>query len=192
MIDACTPVILGLDISTSIVGWSLLSLESSEFSLGYLPLASSGDIYDKARDVRELLRKLHQEHTITAIYVEEDLQRFRMGMSSAKTLATLTRFNGVVCQIAHEETEHKPERINVNAARKLAGVKYDKKDKSRTTKEKVLEAVQGLIVHDWPTRVITRGKRKGQVEHEKYCYDMCDAWVIARAGKILYLDAGEE
>jgi len=183
-----TPVILGLDISTSILGWSLLALEGSEFSLGYLPLASSGDIYDKAWEVRKLLHELAGKHNIQAAYVEEDLQRFRRGMSSAKTISLLTRFNGVVCQLTYEETKLKPGRINVNAARKLADVKYDKKDKSRTTKEKVFEAVRGLIEYDWPTRVVTRGKRKGETEFEKGCYDMCDAWVIARAGKILYLE----
>ena len=188
MINKNTSVILGLDISTSIVGWSLLSLESDEFSLGYLPLTSSGDIYDKAWEVRKLLHELAWEHNIQAAYVEEDLQRFRRGLSSAKTISLLTRFNGVVCQLTYEETKLKPGRINVNTARKLAGVVYDKKDKSRTTKEKVFEAVQGLINYDWPTRVLSRGKRKGQTVFENGCYDMCDAWVISQSGKILYLE----
>jgi|APSaa5957512622_1039677.scaffolds.fasta_scaffold30053_2 hypothetical protein len=186
-----SPTILGLDISTSYLGWSLLALDSDEFSLGYLHLANSGDTYAKAQGARELLRQLHLENNIQATAVEEDLQRFKRGLSSAKTLATLARFNGVVCQLTFEETNLKPERINVNAARKLAGVVYDKKDKTRTTKEKVLEAVQGLIDYDWPTRILKSGKRKGLEVFEQGCFDMCDAWVIARAAKILYLEPRE-
>ena len=180
------PVILGLDVSTSITGWSLLALETEDFSLGYLPLASSKDPYSKAGKVRELLRGLASDYNIHAVFVEQDLRRFARGLSSAQTIATLARFNGVTCQIAFEETGIKPILINVNEARKAVGIKYDRKDKKKTTKEKVFERVEQMIVYDWPMKVLKSGPRKGLPVKEPGCYDMADAYVIAAAGKILY------
>jgi len=188
MLTSECPCVLGLDVSTSIVGWCLLALESSEISLGYLPLSNSGDVYSKALGVRKLIQELGQKYNIQATYVEEDLQRFRRGMSSARTLATLTRFNGVVCQICFEELLLRPTHVNVNTARKLAEIRYDRKDKSRTTKEKVFEKVQEAIDIDWPTRILSRGPRKGLEIFEQGCYDMADAWVIAVAGRHLCRD----
>jgi hypothetical protein len=185
--DKSTPCVLGLDVSTSITGWSLLALESEDFSLGYLPLASSKDPYSKAGKVRELLQNLTHDHNICAVFVEQDLRRFTRGLSSAQTIATLARFNGVTCQIAFEETGIKPVLINVNEARKSVGIKYDRKDKTKTTKEKVFEIVQQKINYDWSTKILKSGPRKGLEVLEPGCYDAVDAWVIASAGKKLYL-----
>ncbi len=180
------PVILGLDVSTSITGWSLLALESEDFSLGYLPLASSKDPYSKAGKVRKLLQNLTHDHNICAVFVEQDLRRFTRGLSSAQTIATLARFNGVTCQIAFEETGIKPILLNVNEARKAVGIKYDRKDKTKTTKEKVFEKVDQMITYDWPMKVLKSGPRKGLSIKQPGCFDMADAYVIAAAGKILH------
>lgn len=76
----------------------------------------------------------------------------------------------------------KPTVINVNNARKLVGIKIDKKDKTKTTKEKVLEQVQQLdsrII--WPERTLKSGPRKGLKIFDDCCYDMADAFVIGKA-----------
>jgi Holliday junction resolvasome RuvABC endonuclease subunit len=177
------PCILGLDVSTSITGWSLLSLKTSKYKIGYLPFKSSSDIYSKANTLREFIRNNLAPYNIRAVYVEEDLQRFKRGFSSAKTLATLTRFNGVVCQICFEEIGLRPEHINVNVARKSAGIKYDRKDKSKTTKEKVFEEVKKMVDHNWPTKVLKAGPRRGQEILHPGAYDAADAYVISVAGK---------
>jgi len=182
-LDVEMPCILGLDVSTSITGWSLLSLETSEYKIGYLPLKNSSDIYSKANKLREFIRDDLTPYNIKAVYVEEDLQRFKRGLSSARTLATLTRFNGVVCQICFEEIGLRPEHINVNVARKSAGIKYDRKDKTLTTKEKVFEEVKKLINHDWPVKVLKSGPRQGQEILHPGAYDAADAYVISVAGK---------
>lgn len=191
MIDTETPVALGLDVSTSITGWSLLALGSSEFTLGFLPLASSKSPYAKAGKVRELLQNLTHDYNIQQVFVEQDLRRFTRGLSSAQTIATLARFNGVVCQLSYEETGIEPILINVNEARKACGIKYNRKDKTKTTKEKVFEIVQQKIDYDWPTKILKSGPRKGLEVLEPGCFDMADAYVIARAGCILYPEPSE-
>lgn len=187
MLTSLEPCVLGLDVSTSVLGWSLVALESEKFSLGYLPLVSSKDVFCKALEVRKLIQELAQNYDIRAVYVEEDLQRFRSGMSSARTLSALTRFNGAICQICFEVLDLKPIHVNVNSARKLVGIRYDRKDKSRTVKEKVFEKVDELIQYDWPTKILKSGPRKGLKVFQAGCYDAADAWVIATAGKKLYL-----
>lgn len=162
-------------------------MDGAENSLGFVPLTEFFNAYEKAQEVRRAIREMAKRYNIRHVFVEEDLQRFRAGFSSAHTLATLTRFNGIVCLIAYEELDLVPVHINVNEARKAIGLKIDKKDKSRTTKEKVFEKVSEMLEYDWPTKVIKQGKRKGQVENEKGCYDMADAFVIASAGLKLNL-----
>ena len=119
------------------------------------------------------------------VYIEDTLQSFSRGLSSAKTLMTLAKFNGIVSNITYEVIKVKPEFINVNVARKSLKIKIDKtleKDK----KEQVMDWVYSdLGGYEWPTKVISRGKNKGVVKYEKFCYDMADAYVICKAGIII-------
>ena len=94
----------------------------------------------------------------------------------------MAQFNGVVRWICYEIFGEEVHAINVNTARKNVGLKIDKKDKSKTTKEKVLEQVQQLdskII--WPERTLKSGPRKGLKIFDDCCYDMADAWVIGKA-----------
>ena len=59
----------------------------------------------------------------THVFIEENLQSFRSGFSSAQTLSTLARFNGMVSQVCYSEFGIIPEYINVNSARKNLGIK---------------------------------------------------------------------
>lgn len=62
-----------------------------------------------------------------------------------------------------------------------------RKGTQRNTKEQVFDQVikrlSGQIL--FPTKVVSRGKRKGQVEYEKKSLDMSDAYVITET---LYRD----
>ena len=71
----------------------------------------------------------------------------------------------------------------MNSARKLLGIKIDRKSK-KSTKEQVFDWVDSQTEEVWPTRVLKSGKRKGLEVLEDYVYDMADAFVIARAGEI--------
>ena len=63
------------------------------------------------------------------MFIEENLQAFRPGLSSAKTLLTLARFNGIVGYLAQQEFFCEPIYINVNVARKSVGLKIIRKSK---------------------------------------------------------------
>jgi Holliday junction resolvasome RuvABC endonuclease subunit len=176
-------MILGLDISTSCTGWSIISPLTGELiSQNYIHLSKLKDTFKKAELVMHNLKKINEKYDITNVFVEENLQMFRPGLSSAKTLITLARFNGMVSLLSYQVFDIEPQFLNVNFARKSVGLKIDKKDKTRTTKEKVLSWVSNEVTFEWPTKILKSGPRKGLQVYEPGCYDIADAYVIALAG----------
>lgn len=175
-------MILGLDISTSCTGWSLIdSVDSKLVKMGYVDLSKQKNFLLKADDVKQALIALHNEFDIKDIFIEENLQAFRPGFSSAKTLMTLARFNGIISYICNRDLNIEPQFINVNIARKRLGLKLDRKSKLNT-KEQVFEWVDKRIDVSWPMKILKSGPRKGLSILSPGCYDMADAYVIASAG----------
>ena len=174
-------MLLSLDISTSCTGYCIFD-DQKLIKIGYIDLSKKKDFYQKANEIKKFLKDVEEKYEIENIAVEENLQAFRPGLSSAKTLMTLAQFNGTVRWIAYEQLGIISESINVNTARKSIGLKIDKKDKSKTTKEKVLEWVS-LDNDDikWPTKILKSGRNKGQTRVLNECYDMADAYVIGKA-----------
>jgi len=168
-------MILGLDISTSITGATVLN-ESGEVMFceawdfrnkKYFPT-----LFEKGYEIKELLYQLKREYDITSVYIEQSLQSFRSGFSSAKTLSTLSRFNGIVSWLCYEVFDLKPEYIAATSARKRCGITIPKGTKAKQV------VIQYIIdnVPDVPINYTKHGNPKPQ------CFDMADSWVIAQAG----------
>jgi len=174
-------MILGLDISTSVVGVCVLNEKNQLKLLEYINLEKEKSVFDKGKKFKEELSLMTSKLNVTRVGIEENLQAFRPGLSSAKTIVTLARFNGICSYISQEIFKLTPEFINVNSARKSLDIKINRKS-DKNTKEQVQEHVSSLEPSfDWPTKVMTRGPRKGIVVLIKECYDMADAYVIARS-----------
>lgn len=176
-------MILGLDISTSCTGWCVIDDNQNLIDMGMINLSKSKSVYSKAVITRDCLKKILARHKIKKVYIEENLQSFRSGFSSAKTLSTLARFNGIVSFISFEIFKIEPVHVNVNAARKSLGIKLiRKKDGGKPTKDQVLDWVQSNTVFLWPKKKLKSGPRKGQEINDPGCFDMADAYVISMAG----------
>ena len=179
--------VLALDISTSCTGWCVVDIDnclgSSKVDLGYIPMSNIKGSYAKAQKVLETFHEIKKIYEIDHIFVEENLQSFRTGLSSAKTLATLSRFNGIVSYLSQSVFNVEPVFLNVNNARRSVGLKIIRKSKGGAdTKLQVLEWVKSQINHDWPKKTLKSGPRKGLTIIDPVCYDMADAYVIARSG----------
>lgn len=175
-------MILGLDISTSNVGFCILGTEGDLVDARAVSFSKNKTIFEKALDVRAELQNLKANHGISKVLIEENLQAFRPGFSSAKTIVTLARFNGIVTFLCSEVFEIEPEFMNVNSARKKVGLKIDRKSTS-STKDQVLGFVKKeLPGFEWPERTLKSGSRKGLVIPADCCYDIADAYIIAAAG----------
>lgn len=181
-------ILLGLDISTSITAYSLIDTEQPQrnciIKFDGIHLSKEKSIYDKADLVKNHLLNVKKEFNVDIVYVEESLQAFRRGLSSAKTLSTLARFNGVVCYLAEDIFKCPVNLINVIHARSNLGIKLNRKSKVNV-KDQVLEWVkQHETAHhiSWPTKTMKSGPRKGMIIDDKSCYDIADSIVMSLYG----------
>jgi Holliday junction resolvasome RuvABC endonuclease subunit len=167
-------MILGLDISTSITGYTILDDNGVVVECDHIDLKNFEDTFSKAENVDLKLNLLFQKYKIESVWIEESLQMFSMGKSSAKTIATLTKFNGIVSWVIYDRFSIVPKYIPSISARKLCGIKMEKGKKG---KECVMEHMG-------------KNEKWFQIEYTKkdnikpYCYDRADSWVIAMAGHL--------
>jgi hypothetical protein len=169
--------ILGLDISTSITGAAIMQdnkiIES--FTWDTRNKRKFPTLYESGALLRKDLLTLKKNHDITDIYIEQSLQSFRSGFSSAKTLSTLSRFNGIISWLCYQTFNIKPEMIAASSARKLAGIGIKRGDNA---KEKVLQ----FIIDNYPQIAIEYTKHGNP---KPGTYDMCDSIIIGLAGSKL-------
>ena len=178
-------MLLSLDISTSCTGYCLFD-EDVLVDIGYINLSKHKGLFEKANHVKNYITYLKGKHPIKNIAVEENLQAFRPGLSSAKTLMTLAQFNGVVRWICYETLNVPVESINVNTARKTIGLKIDRKNKEKSTKQQVLEWVTcDNSEIQWPTKILKSGPNRGKSRICNESYDMADAYVIGKAFNLI-------
>jgi hypothetical protein len=180
--------ILGLDISTAITGYCVLhisdALEVSLADAGAIVTSKEKNIYNKAVVARTRLVELAKVYDLNGIFVEENLQAFRRGFSSAKTISTLARFNGIVSFLAEDIFSIPATMLNVNTARSKVGLKIDRKS-TDTVKEQALDWVvknDVFVNFEWPKKTLKSGPRKGTTISAPQCFDIADAAIIALAG----------
>jgi len=177
--------ILGLDISTSCTGWCVLDDSGEILKIGYIDLSKERCIFKKSKKTKQKIQSIHIDYDIKKIFIEENLQSFRSGFSSAQTISTLSKFNGIVSFICFEEFLIVPNFLNVNSARKTLGIKIKrKKDGGLPTKEQIAEWSLKNIKYDWPMKVLKSGPRKGKTILDGRSYDMMDAYIVAKAGLV--------
>ena len=168
-------MILGLDISTSITGATVLDGEGNIVYCEAWDTRNKNKfptLYHKADFVKNKLKELDKSFDIGYVYIEQSLQSFRSGFSSAKTLSTLSRFNGIVSWTVWSLFGLQPEMIAASSARKKIGIPIKR---GENAKEKVLN----FLLDNEPEFVIMYTKHGNPKPEE---YDRADSIVIARAG----------
>lgn len=170
-------MILGLDISTSITGVTVLTDEGSIVYNEIIDLTSKKNdtLFKKAGQVKERLTELKHLFYITNVYIEQSLNAFRPGLSSAQVILTLGKFNGIVSWSCCEVFGFEPEYIGASTARKSLGIKIEK---GQNAKEIVLAHILGLE----PTFKVEYTAHNNP---KKGTYDRADSYVIAKAGYLL-------
>ncbi len=166
-------MILGLDVSTSITGVTVLDASGKCVYNEYWDTRNKNHfptIYHKADYVKRMLQDL--PYKFEHIFIEQSLQSFRSGFSSAQTLSTLSRFNGIVSWVCWNEFDRMPEMIAATSARKQVGIKVSKGEKG---KQKSFD----FVVANEPTFIVEYTKN-GNVKPG--IMDKSDSWVIAKAG----------
>ena len=172
---------LGLDISTSITGVTIIQdgkILKTEFwdtrNKNKFPT-----FYEKAKFIKQNILTIKNSYDINNIYIEQSLHSFRSGFSSAQTLSTLSRFNGVVSWFCFALFDIQPSMIAATSARKQAGVGIKRGDNA---KEKVLQ----FVLDNYPDIEVQYTKHGNP---KPGTLDMCDSIVIALAGDKLAREA---
>ena len=168
-------MILGLDVSTSITGATILDIKEKMLYCEAWKLNNKNkfpDMFSKAEEVKSLLIELSEQYDIVAVYIESPLWISR-GKSSAKTILTLARFNGIVGWIVKDVLGITPHFITATEARAAVGV--GRRDKSVNIKEHILN----FLLDNEPSFGYTITKHGNPVPGT---YDRADSLIIAKAG----------
>ena len=177
-------MIIGFDISTSITGVAIVA-EGQLVYYDSIDLRKYKDVFDKTVAFKEKLLDLYEmyqldnesfmgdsDYPIEQIYIEQSLHMFMGGKSSAKTLSTLTRFNGIASWLIYELFEIKPKFIGATSARKQAGIKVPRGQKAK-------QVVLQHLLDNEPAFKIEYTKH-GNPKPDSY--DKADAIIVAKAG----------
>ena len=167
-------MILGLDISTSITGATVINENGKVVYNEAWDLRKYKEFFQKAEVIKGKIWELEDTFLIKEIYIEQSLQSFRSGFSSAKTLSTLSRFNGVVSWLCYDILKLKPEYIAATSARKKCGIKVPKGTKAK-------QVIIQYVLDNVPSVLIEYTKHGNPKPH---CFDKADSWVIANAGYV--------
>jgi hypothetical protein len=165
-------LILGLDISTSITGITLLDENGEVKVMNAIDTRKYKNFFQKAEAVKKVLTDLSNSYKVEEIFIEQSLQSFRSGFSSAKTLSTLSRFNGIVSWMCYSLWSLEPQYLAATSARKLCGIKIPKGEKAKPV-------VLQYVLDNEPTFMVEYTKH-GNPKPDSF--DRADSWVIAKAG----------
>lgn len=181
-------LIVGLDVSTSCTGICFIDSEiqpddkgSHILLLDKIEFKGCKSFFEKADKIRsEFIRHISNFRETPAVFaLEEPLLGFSKGMSSATTITTLIRFNGIVSYIGRELFRVDPSYISAAHARKLCGIKLQRTSiAGMSQKEQVFKHMsENDLKH-----IIWQKKKNGSpIDASR---DMTDAYVIARAAHL--------
>jgi len=177
-------MILGLDISTTRIGYCLLEDDGLYIDIGHIELSKIDNFYMKCVEFRKFLDMLKCEYDVHNdpfyVFVEKPLMMFKSNESMAQVISLLQRFNAVCCYLVQSELDIEPQLVMEITARKNVGIKVPKGVKKLDKKKYVLDFVKSLgTVPDSKWELKRTGTPKD------FCYDQADAFVIAKAGTTL-------
>lgn len=183
-------VIVGLDISSSVVGVSffdskmeltnLVAIEFEQEKLeGYQNFFNKISFFEK--EIENIISS--NRYKIIEYRIEANAKAFSPNATTAHTLFTLAKMNAMICfSMWKKFPEAKIREIQVTSARKNIGFKQD-----RSKKLKIKEQVFDFIVSNkkevhkfLPKKILKSGQNKGKEVYKECAKDMIDAYVIAK------------
>jgi Holliday junction resolvasome RuvABC endonuclease subunit len=169
-------MILGVDVSTKCIGWCILENDGSFKDVGYIWLKDL-DYPEKLNKLWATLRPKMQSDMLYEdwqVFVEAPLQR----SNNQNVVNILQHWNGMVCAYLYKLSSGVfPTMITEHNVRKINDIKVPKGVKGVNKKKYVLQCVQelGIIPED-------KWEYKKTGNPKDFCYDMADAYLVAKAG----------
>ncbi len=177
--------LLALDISTSEAGYSIWNKETYEMvELWHWTIPSNLSLLDKVLAFETWLKNemLIKHPEIDEVVVEESFTAMFGGQSSSKITTMLNQANFGYRLLAHK-LGLKTDTITVTESRKYAFptavIKRGVEAKGMKQKEQMFVYVLAELGESYfPTKVISKGKRKGEVVYEDFCLDVSDSYIV--------------
>ena len=169
-------IILGLDISSSRIGYCLINEKEDLLLVDEIKLKSSQSLEERAdifKKEMECIKRSLQEQEVDYVFIEQPFMAFSGGKTTAATMAKLQRFNGMCSYVVHSLFGSPATLLQANKARGLVDLKIKR---GENTKLKVIEWVQ----EKYPTSFLVEYTRHGNPKPGTD--DKADAIVIANAG----------
>lgn len=170
---------LGLDISTSVTGICILDQTGNIILVDALDFKNKKkypSIFKKAEKIVDYCENLKKDFQFQKITIESALMLFSPGKSSANTISSLLKFNGIVSWLIYDIFDQEPNFISASSARKLNNIKIPKGEKA---KKYVLDYLMKNNKEFLPYVKYTRNNTISPST-----YDMSDAYIITRASTL--------
>lgn len=166
-------MILGLDISTTVVGISIFDEEYKLHELSYVQFGKKLSLFEKLDEFINHFEK-YSNLKFTAISIEEPLMKFAGKFSNAQTIQKLTQMNAMISGYLYRNFNIEPFYYNVQSARKLAFPNLSIPQSHPNKKYLIWEAVMKLEPHlNW------KYTKTGKLDDTNF--DMTDAFVVGMA-----------
>jgi len=162
--------VLGLDVSSTTVGYSVLSIDNRKVSLmdvGFIKPSKKGTLFERLlllkKDILSLLKKYNPDEVCI-----EEIAQFIPRKSTANTIIILAVFNRMIGLTVLEETKKEPHYFSVMSIR--SGLKKTKKHPEKFE-------IPGIVEDYLKIKIPKRIKKTGKIADEYY--DQADAIAVA-------------
>ena len=112
-------VILGLDVSTSCVGYAFTE-NKKILDMGFIDIKKFTTHKEKAFYVLTCINKSSYIDKVEKVYVEDNLSGFAGGRTSQQVIVKLAKFNAVLCYVVEDTFDIEVKNVNPMTARKQA------------------------------------------------------------------------
>ncbi len=173
---------LGLDVSTSVVGITILNEDYDIVLMTHSDLGKVKDFWSKVDAIHDAIEELFDKYDIAETYIEEPANRFSQGMSSSHTINLLIKFNALVSYKVREVSKE-PILVTAAEARKSCGMVLQRVSKvGLPHKQQVFNQITGPggLLSGIPIPLTKTGKVVNTF------YDQIDSYVIARTAVLVH------
>lgn len=174
-------MILGLDISTSVVGIALFNSTYNLQELSYVKFKPGTNLFIKLDEFIKFFENKYSDIKLEHIHIEEPLKKFKGKFSNADTIQKLTQMNSLISGYLYKKFNLIPQYFNVITARSIVFPELKIPQNHPNKKYLIWEAV--MKAEPKITWMYSSTTHKLKDEN----FDMCDAWVAGMAGIIMLI-----
>lgn len=178
-------IVLGLDISTSIIGWSILKGFNDVVDVGYIDLRnisheSTYELFDKVTYSSDKIKNIISSHQITDIVIESTI-----GMASGKNINSailLNRFNYMLIYslyLSYKEIINIEYVASQSCRKRYMGELYKVWLKLPKTGDAKKEYIVNLVKPFLEDKIEFTRRPRSTNKHLPHLYDISDSFIIS-------------